>query len=395
MKTPTRKRILGVALLALVLGGGAWFVLRPKPSIYQAPLNQLVASRGASSDALATFRTAGPQAVPFLINKLTNSTPARRRYVVRKSSINSSWLYRILPAWNFDGWSEREYAALALGEIGPVASNAVPALIDAIARTEIHETDLSKGASNGRTSSSAARVEAIRALGKINPQSPEVIAALVEAVRQQNMFMRRVTAGGVTRSDPVSVREAAAEVLAGLGPQSVQVIPRLIENLEFQDKTMFRGLSAVYPIGAIAPGYAQTVPPLMKALKDPSSQIRASAAYDLGTLRPKDLAAAKQALPDLIELLQDSVAEVKLRAAEAVLKIDLEHGPVAVPALIELTEDPDYTVRLRAVDGLRRVGSTARSAIPNLRKRSNDDAQVVRIWSAKVLKELEEKRPAE
>src|SRR5712671_381941 len=84
------KRILGVVLLIAALGVSAWLVLRPKPSVYQASLDQLIASRGSSTEALTAFRVAGPQAVPFLIHKLTNSWAARDKYVKRKSAINLS-----------------------------------------------------------------------------------------------------------------------------------------------------------------------------------------------------------------------------------------------------------------------------------------------------------------
>src|SRR2546423_13776581 len=106
-----RKRILSAVLLLILLGVATWRMVTPRPSPYQAPLNRLIASRGTSAEALAAFRTSGPEVVPFLIHKLTNSEASRGKYVSFKSAIRFSRLYRILPSWSFNAWSEREYAA--------------------------------------------------------------------------------------------------------------------------------------------------------------------------------------------------------------------------------------------------------------------------------------------
>jgi hypothetical protein len=46
------------------------------------------------------------------------------------------------------------------------------------------------------------------------------------------------------------------------------------------------------------------------------------------------------------------------------------------------------------MEGLRRLGPAARVAVPALKKRLADEAQVVRVWSAIVLKEIEESSSA-
>src|SRR5439155_4321682 len=114
-----------------------------------------------------------------------------------KSGLNSARLYKLMPSWNYDRWGEREYAALALSEIGPAASNSVPPLITSIDKTEVYETDKSKGATSGATFSSQARAEAVRALGKIAPDSTEVVGALTTALHRLDRKSTRLNSSHV------------------------------------------------------------------------------------------------------------------------------------------------------------------------------------------------------
>jgi HEAT repeat protein len=339
-------------------------------------LDELVATRGTSTQAIAAFRAAGPNAIPFLTNVLTRASPLRDKAVRLKSNLKSGTLFKILPTWYYQGWPQRQYAALALGEIGPTASNSVPALINAINQTEIFETDRSKNQGNGTQFSPYARAEAIRALGKINPSSPQVLSASVAALTQ------RAPAG------TSHLRSAAADVLSGIGPESKEFIPKLIANLKYWDKSHYRGnsIAAVYSVGALAPGYGESVPQLIQVLEGSDPQGRTAAAYDLGTLE-HNTTAAKAALPALLNALNDPVPEVRLGAAEAITNINPTEK--TVPALIELLRATDWTVRIRAVEELRRLGPSARDALRGLQERRNDEARAVRVWPDEAIKTIQ------
>src|SRR6185369_2792295 len=113
------------------------------------------------------------------------------------------------------------------GEIGPSASNAVPALVTTLDMTELHETDKSTGASNGKSFSPFARAQAIRSLAKIAPDSPLVVSALIDALKQKYVWVP--TSGSATGSSrATSVANYAADALAGLGPEFKDQIPAMV-----------------------------------------------------------------------------------------------------------------------------------------------------------------------
>jgi hypothetical protein len=214
-------------------------------------------------------------------------------------------------------------------------------------------------------------------LGKINPRSPQVISILVGALTQ------RSPAG------PSIVRSAAEQVLSQLGPEPTEFFPKLIANLKHWDKSHYRGsnIAAVYSVGALAPGYGESVPQLIQVLEGPDQQSRIAAAYDLGTLE-HNKASAKFALPALLNALNDPVTDVKLGAAEAITNIDPTER--TVPTLIELLRATDWTVRIRAVEELRRLGRSARDALPALQDTRNDQSPAVRVWAEEAIKTIQE-----
>src|SRR5262249_10605567 len=107
MNAKTRRN-LSVAALALAVSGLViWQFVRPKQIVYQgktlnAWLDELVATKGNSTQAITAFRATGPKAIPFLTNVLTSASPLRDGAVRIKSSLNSPTLYRTLPSWRYN-----------------------------------------------------------------------------------------------------------------------------------------------------------------------------------------------------------------------------------------------------------------------------------------------------
>jgi HEAT repeat protein len=342
-------------------------------------LDKLATTHGESPEAKQAFQEMGAQAVPYLINQLTNKSAFRDQYVVLKSKLPHV-LFVATPQWQVRNWPERKYAAQALGEIGPTAVAAIPTLIEAVDKSEPSATDRSTGASGvGAGFYPQARMAAIQALWRIDSESPAVVSAVVGALQQKYMGLTSQT----------NVPDVAIMVLAELGPKSKAQIPTVIQNLKFCDKKWFRpGVANVYPVGALAPGYAESVPKLIPVLKDPNPRAREAAAYDLGTLRPKEMPAAKAAIPALIEALQDKDEIVRITVAEAILKIDRTQSQTTIPALIDLLSETNYTVRLRAVDLLRQMGTDATPALPALEQALHDNARIVQVWAAEALAQI-------
>ena len=108
----------------------------------------------------------------------------------------------------------------------------------------------------------------------------------------------------------------------------------------------------------------------------------------MGALRPKELSAAKAAIPALLETLQDQDEIVRITAAEAIVKIDRTQSSNTVPTLVELLQEQNFTVRLRSVDLLRQMGAEAALALPALEKATQDEASIVRVWAAEAIEQV-------
>ena len=87
----------------------------------------------------------------------------------------------------------------------------------------------------------------------------------------------------------------------------------------------------------------------IEELRDEDWIVRADAAAELGRMGE----GAKDAVPALIQALQDSDAEVRYNATWALGNI----GEGAVPALIQALQGPDEGVRWNAAEALGKIGT--------------------------------------
>jgi hypothetical protein len=97
---------------------------------------------------------------------------------------------------------------------------------------------------------------------------------------------------------------------------------------------------------------------------------------------------AADAIPVLIELLQDNDPEIRTRAACALGKIHRDPTRT-VPALIPLLEDSHSNVRWHAVLALSMFGGEAQTAMPALQKQIADETSPIGAWSAHMLRKID------
>ncbi|MCE5279668.1 MAG: HEAT repeat domain-containing protein [Planctomycetaceae bacterium] len=142
--------------------------------------------------------------------------------------------------------THREDIAAALGEIGPDAAAAIPALTEAAANTDWHM-----------------RQAAVTALGKIDPTAQQVGPTLTGALGDKEIW----------------VRLAAAQALCQSGQAAVG-LPALTEALG--NESPFVRLRAVQALGEIGPP-AKPVLPTLEPMKhlDKDRQIRQSVEWAL------------------------------------------------------------------------------------------------------------------
>ena len=187
-------------------------------------------------------------------------------------------------------------ASTALGQMGPAAQRAVPAL------NTVQATD----------ADADVRAAAASALEAIDPSL-------------------RVLVDGLTAPDP-NRRLWAVSVLAVKGPEARAAVPELIAVLKQDDVARVRA-GAALALGKMGAEARSACPGLIEALKDPAAPVRATAALALGLIGPE----AHGAGPALAAALTDEDAEVAASAATALGNLGPE-AEAAVPLLIDLAE---------------------------------------------------------
>ncbi len=172
-------------------------------------------------------------------------------------------------------YTVRVVAAASLGEIGPAAKNAVPALVQALSEKDREM-----------------RKHAATALYMIGPAA---VPGLVEALRDNNQ----------------EVGVWAATALGWIGPAAVPALERAIKDRDPRVRVL-----AVAALGKAAGEDAVTA--LVAALTDKNWEVRSGAARILGLIGP----AAKDAVPALKQALRDNKREVREEAAMAIRAIE-------------------------------------------------------------------------
>lgn len=118
-------------------------------------------------------------------------------------------------------------------------------------------------------------------------------------------------------------------------------------------------MAAVDAFLAISPEEATALLPAVSAyLKDPDPDVRSAAAFMLGNFR-------KDAIPYLLQALQDKEGLVRAKAAYSFIKIGPD-AKEAVPALIAALRDSSRDVHNNAVVALGSIGPEARAAVADL-----------------------------
>jgi HEAT repeat protein len=254
-----------------------------------------------------------------------------------------------------------------------------------------------------RDPSSVVRVQAALALAELGPAAREAEAALAQALRDPDAELRyaavvalgAIVAEGKTAVDQMAraladddwfVRLAAAQALQNLGERARPAVPALVDALGPKDLVKdfrpIRCAAAMVALSRIDPrakdleaAFRLVVGKLLQDERQGSFGARATGARLLGDCGPAALAT----MPALAKLLKDPDGDVRVAAAEALLKIapDLQ-GEAALRVLAELLKSPELLVRLRAALALSGLGAQARAVLPALRDAVQDAEPEIR-----------------
>jgi len=288
-----------VFVLLLLIGQEPRFHGHPL-SFWTAKLQ--VGTQRDEAEATEALHAMGKSAVPYLISALKKTdSPLRLKLMMYGSHLRilSKWLKPTSPL-------SRIQAAQALGEIGPSASNAIPAL--EACRTNFVEPI------------------ATAALMKIKE---EPVAPLIQ----------RLDVVGPDRPEWCET----ARVLAEFGTNARAVIPALCRGVASTNNTAVFG-SAI-ALGRIHCDPEVALPALINALNHVSWPFNNIIIGAIGNFEGE----AKPAVPALRKYLQDPNSWVRYRVLESLDRIlPPEELDTLIPELTKLESDPTPAVRASA-----------------------------------------------
>jgi len=252
--------------------GRFWQALWPKlPQVAQKRLIKLEPKpaqlvRRAACEALFDMQTGAAEAVPTLIETLTDSDPQVKWTAIR-----------------------------TLGEIGPSASDALPELVRVF-----------KGGFNPVPPGAAKLAAAASvALAQIAPADPLVFHLLKGALEEK--------AASANSSDLALATVSGLEQIAGAGHDIVSTLLATLSQAG-ASALRYRILSAR---GRIGQQPQSVVPVLIDALRSEDSALRSAAVESLGSFG----AAAAPAVPTLILLARESLAQTRNRSQESLVQL--------------------------------------------------------------------------
>lgn len=387
-------------------------------------------ARQAAAEALGIIGPGAKEAVPRLIekfrqdNEIVRMRAAEALARIGKPAIPA--LIRILE--NVYGFSrDRELSVWSLGQMGPEASQAAPALLQALIRDEndlvrqaaaealtkirgISEAEVNKAQQDSEicfrsrsdakkpplkidkmavptlieklTTRDYSEVESVaEALVKLGLNGSQAAPALLEALRyyRKHSFGVSKIASGFFKmgKDAVPIlldglkdrelRVLIILILGEMGKDAVDAAPSLLPFLDLED-----------PIPETFPAVPEVLrrPPISNVRGEPDPMVRMIVAETLGKMG----SSAQVAVPALISRLNDRNAEVRKAALEALYKIGSPIQKIVAP-VIQCVNDADANVRWKAVEVLGKMGPRAKAAESALVQKLKDPDEYVR-WEA-------------
>jgi len=317
----TRRKIIILVLMIAVVGGLLFCILRPcEPSYQGKSLSGWI--RGLeyenvnpTDEQRAALRAMGEPAVTRLISILQSRDSVIKRKFVAYAQHHADIHNRfIAPRHVIPEDVYHSEAATALGEIGPAAQAAIPALTTA---------------STNNYFLVAARAKA--ALIKIRQESITSLLVLLEDTKSTNW-------------------NRAARTVKYLGTNGEAAVPLLINALQSTNDGVRQ--TAVMGLAGIASRPELAIPALIDCLQDKSPYIRRGAVDALCQFK----SAKQQIVPLFLSRLDDADNNVWLGAAfglEGLLDED-EKRTEYVPALIKCLDNPAEIIRINAATFLKR-----------------------------------------
>jgi HEAT repeat protein len=306
-------------------------------------------ARGKAAAALGNLGPHAVAAVPALVKALQDDdATVYSKAIFALARAGKPAVPALIEALKSENSQVREGAAEVLGEIGKDAKTAVPQLKDLLKDNAPH-----------------VRVQAAMALYRAEYRPAAMIALLAGAAKQND-----------------TGRLGAIRSLGKIGPAAKRAVPVLAEALK--NKSISVRDFAARALEHIGPGAEKAVPALTVALKDPEALVRMTSVWALDAIGP----GAKAAVPALKELTRDKDLAFRMRATQALWSVERQPDlPLRIYQEALRSKDPQE--RGFAAIGLGRMGSHAAKEVPTLKRFLQD--KDVRLHAAEALWRIESK----
>jgi tRNA A-37 threonylcarbamoyl transferase component Bud32 len=226
-----------------------------------------------------------------------------------------------------------------------------------------------------RDADPTARRRAAQALGECGPTAREAVGPLITALSDPDFWVSETAALALRKitgaPDPEAGRRRRAREEPSETPPAVTRLLKAIQDPESR-------WMAVVALGQMGPTAHQAIPALIEALEDKESAVRWDAAKALGKMG----AVAARAVPALTAVLHEQDDAIARQHVVAALGAIGPAARTAVPALIGSLKDDGHHLDEQAGEALVCIGA---SAIPALIEAMKDDDPQVRLRAANAL----------
>lgn len=340
-------------------------------------LDQIAAGTGDWTEITNAFYQIGPKAVPFVAARLKRDRSWPRRsyrqawahlpgFLRRQVSPPSDPFKEVSAVNAFEDIGPSAIPSLTtlLKDNSAVVRSASAWALESLRRSGHGDEVTICALANALSDPDATvRCNAARALGEFGPKANMAIPALTARLKDDDK--------GAEQGSIVFVRAAAARALGRIGPSARETTP-ILTNLLNAPQPYLR-MEATIALWRINHRASEEVTLLIDELAQTADPSKWEIFQALGEMGPD----AKEAVSVVAVELKSRQSEVRQRAAEALWKIDPGQAPIIVPALVEALENSNATSAdlfsvVTGVKLLGEIGPEARGAVPALLKLMND-----------------------
>jgi HEAT repeat protein len=211
-----------------------------------------------------------------------------------------------------------------------------------------------------------ARTQILFALGQIGPDAKAALPELLELIKEQN---------------DLNLRMAALNALKAMRADSKEVVTAMIAVLKEPAPNPILHHSAMDVLGQCGKEGKEAIPALLEGLKNGDGYYRLRAADALTKIDPDQ---AKEKATPVLEQLAPQPVYFRARAMAVLIGLDPDNRK-AWDALHEALKDREEFNRVQALDALGQMGSAAKKELPLVKDALKDSAPNVRVQAALAL----------